>query len=131
MSKTFKGPGWPDARGWIGIGVFAMSAMLLWMMRIRELREDEFFQTIATVVIANGLMAVVGWAYQATKAGGELAERNATLVEKAAEAVVTPALPPTGEPQEVKVINTPDEPVPTDTTPPAGSADEELPEYAR
>lgn len=74
---------WPDARGWIGIGIFAISVMLLWMLRDRSLREDEFFQTIATVIISNGLMAVVAWAYSATKGGGELASKNAALVEKA------------------------------------------------
>lgn len=75
--------GWPDARGWIGLGVFGIAIMLLWMLRDKSMREDEFFQTIATVIISNGLMAVVAWAYAATKGGGELAERNAAIAERA------------------------------------------------
>jgi len=81
------GPGWPDARGWIGIGVFAMSVMLLWMMKDPALREDEFFQTIATHVIGTAFVGgLVSWAYSATKGGGELADKNAEIVKKQAEA---------------------------------------------
>lgn len=96
---------WPDARGWIGIGIFITSWMLIWMMKDQSLREDEFFKTITTVIISNGLMAVVAWAYSATKGGGELAERNATIVER--------NVAPNSEPQEVVVTNAADEPVPT------------------
>lgn len=74
---------WPDARGWIGLGQFALTIMLIWMMRDHELRSDEFFQTIATVLISNGWMAVIAWAYAATKGGGELADKNAAIIEKA------------------------------------------------
>lgn len=101
---------WPDARGWIGIGVFALSIMLLWMMKDRSLREDEFFQTIATVIISNGLMAVIAWAYAATKGGGELAEKNATIVHENATAAVSAAVALSDHPQEVKVVNPPEDP---------------------
>lgn len=121
--KINQWPHWPDARGWVGIGVFGISVMLIQMMQIRELREDEFFQTIATVIISNGLMAVVAWAYAATKGGGELADKNAAIVAESAAATVVAA----AAPAEVKVVNTEEEPVPT-----TGEAQaEELPEYAR
>lgn len=118
-------PHWPDARGWIGIGIFALSVMLIWMMRDASLREDEFFQTIATVIIANGLMAVVSWAYAATKGGGELAEKNAHIAETVATQVANTSKNDT--PQDVRVINEKADPVPTDPTLPV----EELPDYAR
>ncbi len=131
---------WPDARGWIGIGVFAISTMLIWMMHnSRELREDEFFQTIATVVIANGLMAVIAWAYSATKQGGELAEKNANIVHENATAsttaattlaaVAASALPEHGKPQEVKVVNPPDDPA--NVTETHATEDAGLPESMR
>lgn len=112
---------WPDARGWIGMGVFAISIMLIWMMHnSRELREDEFFQTIATVIISNGLMAVVAWAYAATKGGGELADKNAAIVHENATAGVAAAstlaaataaaLPDPAKPVEVEVVNPPENP---------------------
>lgn len=97
----------PDARGWVGIGVFSISVMLLWMMKEdRSLREDEFFQTVATVIISNGLMAVVAWAYSATKGGGEQAEVNARIAESVVAKQST-------EPQPVTIENKPSDPVPT------------------
>lgn len=79
------GPGWPDARGWVGISVVGMSVMLLWMMKDPALREDEFFQTIATLVIGTGFVGgVVSWAYAATKGGGELADKNAEALKQRA-----------------------------------------------
>lgn len=80
---------WPDARGWIGIGVFAMSVLLLLLMySSREFRADEFVQTVATLVIGTGFVGgVVAWAYAATKTGGELADHNARIVRDAAAPV--------------------------------------------
>lgn len=87
-------PEWPDARGWIGIGVFALSVMLLAMMyNDAKFREDEFVQTIATLVIGTGFVGgAVAWAYSATKGGGELADHNANLV--AAQLASPPTPPP-------------------------------------
>lgn len=75
---------WPDARGWIGFGAFTLTIMVLWMLKSdADLRNSEFFKTIATVLISNSWIAVVSWAYSATKGGGELADRNASIIEKA------------------------------------------------
>lgn len=84
---------WPDARGWIGLGVFVLTVMVLWMLAaFPDLRGDEFFKTIATLIIGTGFVnGVVSWAYSATKGGGELADRNADIVKKQVEA-------PTGTP---------------------------------
>jgi multisubunit Na+/H+ antiporter MnhB subunit len=77
-----------DARGWVGIGVYGLSVMLIWMMAaFPELLKNEFFKTIATLIIGTAFVnGVVSWAYSATKAGGELADRNAKLVEDQARA---------------------------------------------
>lgn len=83
-----RGPGWPDARGWIGLGSFLLTVMVLVMLAlVPELRQDEFFKTIATLIIGTGFVnGVVNWAYGATKGGGDLAENNAAIVRKQAEA---------------------------------------------
>lgn len=115
-------PEWPTARDWIGLGSFILTCVTLYMLaNYPALRNDEFFQTIATLIIGTGFInGPVSWAYSATKAGGELAEVNAGLVKKHADAAAK-------EPQRVVVDNKPDEPVPTtDTaTPPAAPTDEE------
>lgn len=82
-----------DARGWIGIGVYILTIGVLAMIVLfPSLRNDEFFKTLATLIVGAYIKDVVSWAYQATKGGGELAERNATLVEEQAR-----ASPPIGD----------------------------------
>lgn len=83
-------PDWPDARGWIGIGIYTMCTQLLWMMALYpELRQDEFFKTISTLVIGTGFInGVVSWAYSATQGGGEAAKSSARIAEQAASAAL-------------------------------------------
>lgn len=76
-----------DARGWIGIGVFLLTVMVFVMTAaIPALRDNEYFKTLGTLVVGAFIKDVVSWAYAATKGGGELAEQNATIVRKQAEA---------------------------------------------
>ena len=104
--KVNEMPEWPDARGWIGIGTFAMSVMILWMLKEdATLREDEFFKVIATAIVLTGfIQGVVGWAYTATKGGGELADANAKIVADAATASATRTLKDADKPQDVKIV---------------------------
>lgn len=110
---------WPDARGWIAIGIFGLTILLILMMRDRSMREDEFFQTIATVIISNGLMGIVAWGFSATKGGGEQAQANADLAKTLVEKHEAPP-----NPLPVEVTNTSETPVPVATN-------EELPSYAQ
>jgi hypothetical protein len=101
----------PDARGWIGIGVFALTSQVLFMLwMVPPLRTDDFFKTIATLIVGTGFInGVVSWAYSATKGGGEQAESSARIAEKVA------GLPPvTPEPMPVTIVNPSDQPVPVE-----------------
>lgn len=77
-----------DARGWIGIAVFVLTIMVLWMVAaFPELRRDDFFKVLATAIVLTGfIQGVVGWAYTATKQGGELAQKAADIVQQSATA---------------------------------------------
>lgn len=76
----------PDARGWIGIGVFLLTVMVFVMTAaVPALRENEYFKTLGTLVVGAFIKDVVSWAYAATKGGGELAEQNAAIVQKQAK----------------------------------------------
>jgi hypothetical protein len=77
-------PWWiPDARGVIGIGIYLLVLMVFALMAWNaELRQDEFFKTVSTLIVGAFIKDVVAWAYSATKGGGELAERNAAIVEQ-------------------------------------------------
>lgn len=107
---------WPDARGWIGLSVFILTVMVLWMMvAFPDLRQDEFFKVIATAIVLTGfIQGVVGWAYTATKQGGELADRNASMVEQVAQTTANTAAE--NRPQEVIVANTVDNPAKVEET---------------
>lgn len=74
-----------DARGWIGVGTYLLVLILLAMMWMdRSLLRDDFFKTIATAIILVGWnQGPVGWAYQATKSGGEMAASSARIAEQA------------------------------------------------
>lgn len=82
---------WPDSRGWIGIGEFALTLIVLGMMAAdKALLKDDFFKTIATLIIGAFIKDIVGWAYSATKSGGELAAGNAAIVAQQAGASPPP-----------------------------------------
>jgi hypothetical protein len=82
-----RGPGWPDARGWIGIGSYMLVVLIIVLIWAdRTLLNNDFFKVIATAIILTGWNGgPLSWAYAATKSGGELADRNASLVEQQAQ----------------------------------------------
>lgn len=83
-----KGPGWPDARGWIGIGSYSLVVLVFILVYAdRTLLSNDFFKTIATAIILTGWNGgPLSWAYAATQSGGEMAARNQALVEQQAKA---------------------------------------------
>lgn len=82
----------PDARGWIGIGCFILTVMVFTMIAVdKKLLESDAFLILATAIIVTGWNGgPVGWAYQATKGGGEQAESSARIAERAAGVVAPP-----------------------------------------
>ena len=116
-----------DGRGWIGLASFGLTAFIISLLAgDPDLRKDDFFQSIAVLVIGTGWIAgPVAWAYAATQNGGALATRNADVVERIAEKAAVPV-------QDVKVVNPLNDPVPTEDTGKNNAAPaEELPDYAR
>lgn len=75
-----------DGRSWIGIGTFTLTLLVLGLIAgVPDLRADEFFKTIATLIVGAYIKDVVGWAFSATQIGGELAKGNAEIVKQAAQ----------------------------------------------
>lgn len=107
----------PDARGFIGLGTYSLVIVLLWMMwSDKALLNNDFFKVIATAIILTGWnQGPVGWAYQATKAGGEAAQSSARIAEQVATAATGVERPAGTEtdPLATRVVNEHDEPVPT------------------
>lgn len=96
-----------DARGLIGVGVYILVLIVLALLAWRaELRSDEFFKTIATLIVGAFIKDVVGWAYSATQAGSELSRQNAAIVAQQATQ---------SGPQAVTIDQPPGSPVPVTT----------------
>jgi len=82
---------WPaDARSWIALGCFVLVLIVLALIKWdKSLLESDAFLILATAIVITGWVnGPVGWAYQATKGGGELAESNARIAEEAATSAV-------------------------------------------
>lgn len=77
-----------DARGWVSIASFVLTIIVLAMMVAwPSLRQDEFFKTIATLLIGTGwISGPVAWSFGTTKNSGELAKRNSDLIIEQAKA---------------------------------------------
>ena len=79
-----------DARGWIGLGCFILAVFVLVLAASdKTLLDNNAFLVLATAIIITGWVnGPVGWAYQATKSGGEAAESSARIAEAAANAAL-------------------------------------------
>jgi hypothetical protein len=92
-----------DARAWIGIGVYCLTLLVIACMAFSaQLRGDEFFKTIATLIVGAFIKDIVGWAYSATQAGSELSRQNAEIVASR------------HAPATVQIDQPPDKPVPVE-----------------
>ena len=99
-----------DARGWIGFGCFSLAVFVLAMAFLdRALLDNNAFLVLATAIVITGWVnGPVGWAYQATKGGGEAAESSARIAEQAATAAIPiitgqPLAEPAAAPVDVNV----------------------------
>lgn len=75
------------------IASFALTVQVLWMMVLfPDLRKDEFFKDFAALIVGTGWIdGALSRAFSATKSRGELADCNASIVERQAQQ-------PTGRP---------------------------------
>lgn len=75
-----------DARGWIALGCYSLVLVTLAMVTFKtSLLESDAFLILATAIVITGwVQGPVGWAYQATKGGSEMAESSARIAEQAA-----------------------------------------------
>lgn len=103
-----------DPRSVIGVGSFILVLVVLGLIKFdKALLDSDAFLILATALIVTGWVnGPVSWAYSATKSGGELAERNAQLVENQATT-----------PRKVEVDQPSDKPIPTTDTPAPAPAD--------
>lgn len=102
---------WSDARLWVGLGIYALALLVIGLyVSIDVLREDEFFKTIATLIVGTAFVnSVVQWAFGATKNGGEIAQKNADTIATTARPLALGSEIPPDRPK-----GTPDDPIATE-----------------
>lgn len=93
-----KGPGWPDFRGWVAFGFFALTFYLLDMIRANPalLANASFMQVLSTV-LAGGVLLIAMNLFGGTKSG---AETSAKIADAYAASTPAPPVTPTPPPQE-------------------------------
>ena len=63
---------WPDQRGGALIGLFFLTAFILWVSRPAIGEEpSEFFKAIAQAVVLTGFLAAIGFLFQASKGASD------------------------------------------------------------
>lgn len=89
-----KGPGWPDARGWVIVGFFALEAYLLRMIELNDkLLSNASFMQLATTITAGGVLLIGMNMFGGTKSG---AETSAKLADAYTSVTAPPAESPSG-----------------------------------
>lgn len=84
------GPGWPDARGWVALGMFGLAWRMIEILNRNPalLANASFMQVVTLVVGSGGLLLVLAFYFASTK---EQAKRNETQNDAATISVPTPA----------------------------------------
>jgi len=102
-----------DARGWIALGCYSLVLVVFGMIAAdQSLLDQDAFLILATAIVITGWNGgPVGWAYQATKGGGEAAESNARIAEEAATAKVN-----LDNPRKVQIDQPESDPIPVTET---------------
>jgi hypothetical protein len=76
---------WPETRGWIVIGLFALTGYILRVAAPDPGAEpSEFFKAIAQAVVLTGFLAAVGFFFQASKGASEANARADKALDVAA-----------------------------------------------
>jgi hypothetical protein len=83
MTSSFKGPGWPDQRGWMAVGMYLMSGWVLWLAKPAPgVEPSEFFKTLASAIVVTGFLnSVLGFLYTSSKATAEAREQTTRALD--------------------------------------------------
>lgn len=108
-----------DARGWVGLGCYSLVLVVLGMIIVKpSLLDNDAFLILATAIVITGWVnGPVGWAYQATKGGGEMAESSARIAEAASRRANESPAGTFHDPVVVEGAGAHAEPVPTTVEP--------------
>lgn len=103
VRATRRGPGWPDARGWVIFGFFALDFLLIWCIREDgTLLANSSFMQMVTAINTGGVLLIAQNMFGGTRAGAEMNAKvgdalTASVAQQATPTVIvappTPAKP--------------------------------------
>lgn len=69
----FRGPGWPDARGWVIAGFFGLEFFMLYLVKEDGtlLANSSFMQTV-TAITTGGVLLIAQNLFGGTRSGAEM-----------------------------------------------------------
>lgn len=74
------GPGWPNERGWVTVGIFVMAGSLFKMAEVHPLLWDvELFKALLTLVVGTGLINMILAFHFTANKGSETRAENTNL----------------------------------------------------
>lgn len=83
-----RGPGWPDARGWVIIGFFGLEFAILWIIREDgTLLTNASFMQLVTTLTTGGVLLIAMNMFGGTRAGSEM---NAKVGDALTSLAATP-----------------------------------------
>lgn len=72
-SAKLRGPGWPDARGWVIVGFFALEFYMLYLIKEDgTLLANAAFMQVMTALTTGGVLMIATNLFGGTRAGAEM-----------------------------------------------------------
>lgn len=103
------GPGWPNERGWVTLGIFTLAGSMLKMAEVHPgLWDIELFKVLIQAVIISAVINMITAFWFAANKTDETKSENTGKMADAMKAVAES----TSTPQPVQVVNEPSDPVP-------------------
>jgi hypothetical protein len=85
---------WPTERGWIIMGLFVLTAGILWVTKPALGAEpSEFFKAIAQATVLTGFLTACGFFFQASKGASDANARADKALDAAKAASPSPKAP--------------------------------------
>lgn len=71
--RPVRGPGWPDARGWVIFGFFALEFYMLYLIKEDgTLLANAAFMQVMTALTTGGILLIAQNLFGGTRAGAEM-----------------------------------------------------------
>lgn len=72
-----------DTRGWVALGLFALTAAVLWLIAWKpDLTDNAGFMVIAQAIVISGLISVVNYLFGSSKGATDVRDQLGQVISK-------------------------------------------------